>query len=211
MFTDDERSKYGIFISSFNEECDRGAVLVGAILLDESLNDLLSERLGKKHGVESFGRRIELSFKLGMISNRDRLDLITIQKIRNNCAHRLSGKAVEKGGPLVPFSFEGVKVECNSFHIVSDISRSPFKDYEYFKGPKKEFLWTLAVLHGRLIAAKIQSPPAITLPDRRVRFESTKACGSDRFSTFSVVIEDYCEQDEEVIFLSENDTPPTAS
>ncbi|OJH09106.1 MAG: hypothetical protein AOY29_07330 [Alcanivorax borkumensis] len=85
-----------------SEESDRGAVIVAASILDESLGEILKTFLlrpstkkdnlleGAYAPLGSFSAKIELSFRLGIIRKPIRQQLMLFKSIRNDVAHRLS-------------------------------------------------------------------------------------------------------------------------
>jgi len=97
-------SRYHTLIS---EESDRGAVIVAASILDESLGEILKAFLlqpaanndglldGAYAPLGSFSAKIELSFRLGIISKSIRRQLMLFKSIRNDVAHRLSVASLE--------------------------------------------------------------------------------------------------------------------
>ncbi len=97
-------SRYHKLIS---EESDRGAVIVAASILDESLGEILRTFLlqpaAKNDGLldgayaplGSFSAKIELSFRLGIIRKPTRRQLMLFKSIRNDVAHRISVASFE--------------------------------------------------------------------------------------------------------------------
>ncbi len=85
-----------------SEESDRGAVIVAASILDEKLGEILKVFLlppstkkddlldGAYAPLGSFSAKIELSFRLGIIRQPIRQQLMLFKSIRNDVAHRLS-------------------------------------------------------------------------------------------------------------------------
>lgn len=90
------------FLKEFEAETDRGAVLVGAALLDSRLERLLLSHmlLGKvaedlvKGGnapLGTFSARINATYAFGLITTAERKDLNLIRAIRNEFAHSEHG------------------------------------------------------------------------------------------------------------------------
>ncbi|ERS01254.1 hypothetical protein Q673_18665 [Marinobacter sp. EN3] len=85
-----------------SKESDRGAVIVAASILDESLGEILKAFLlspstrkddlldGAYAPLGSFSAKIELCFRLGIIRQPIRQQLMLFKSIRNDVAHRLS-------------------------------------------------------------------------------------------------------------------------
>lgn len=83
-------------------ESDRGAVIVAASILEENLGEILKAFLlrpstkkddlldGAYAPLGSFAAKIELSFRLGIIRQPIRQQLMLFKSIRNDVAHRLS-------------------------------------------------------------------------------------------------------------------------
>lgn len=87
------------FLDEFNKETDRGAVLVCASVLDETLKELLmtffpdtpsSKSLlsGGNAPIGTFSSRIDLCHALGLIQDDEHKELTLIRKIRNEFAHK---------------------------------------------------------------------------------------------------------------------------
>jgi hypothetical protein len=80
-------------------ESDRGAVIVGAAILDDLLQEVVVARLvssperedelfdGYNSPCSSFGSRIDLAYRIGSITARVRSDLHLIRRMRNDAAH----------------------------------------------------------------------------------------------------------------------------
>ncbi|MFV8517100.1 MltR family transcriptional regulator [Bacillus sp. SBS7] len=116
-------NEYLIALEEFEKELenssDRGLVLVCGSIIDQLLSDLLKMVLIKSDSVEkdlfkgnnvlaTFDARIKMSFYLGLISKKEKLNIIYLQRIRNKFAHQ-----------VVNISFENNEVinVCNNFEI----------------------------------------------------------------------------------------------
>lgn len=87
----------------FNKESDRACVILGAALLDSALETLLKTRLapitgshdslldGSTAPISSFSARIDLAYRIGLISPKFARDLHLIRKVRNDFAHNITG------------------------------------------------------------------------------------------------------------------------
>ena len=96
------------FLSLIESESDRGAVLVSASLLDSSLEDALKLRLleptdrddllfaGFTAPLSTFAAKIEMAFRLGIISQDTKSMLTVFRKLRNDCAHRVEFGSFEE-------------------------------------------------------------------------------------------------------------------
>lgn len=89
-------------IQSLLKESDRGCVILGAAMLDELLEELLTSFCRQapqdvKSSVKplfrgfaplsTFSARIQVAYALGILPNHVRDDLEIIRRIRNDCAH----------------------------------------------------------------------------------------------------------------------------
>jgi hypothetical protein len=94
--------RFGECIKVMSAESDRGAIVLGAALLDEGLHDLLAARMappvepedeildGYRSPCSSFGARIDLGYRLGAMGLETRASLHLIRKMRNDAAHASS-------------------------------------------------------------------------------------------------------------------------
>lgn len=101
---------FDFLISEFKKETDRAAVILVAAILDEKLTTLLKSRLiaipsanddlfeGGNAPISTFSSKIDVSFRLGLISSRFCRDLHLVRKIRNSFAHDIYGCSFENGG-----------------------------------------------------------------------------------------------------------------
>jgi hypothetical protein len=91
------------FCNQFEKESDRACVILSASMLDQALETLLKAYLvpisskeddfleGLYAPISSFSAKIDLSFRIGLISAKFCRDLHLIRKIRNEFAHNISG------------------------------------------------------------------------------------------------------------------------
>jgi hypothetical protein len=87
------------YLKTISEESDRGAVLVGASLLDDALGKALKKKLvsatknedslfdGGYSPLRSFAAKVELAFRLGLITRKTKQMLDTVRNLRNDFAH----------------------------------------------------------------------------------------------------------------------------
>ena len=91
-----------LFMSEFEKETDRAAGIVGAAILDSTLESVLKSRLvkspqakndslfdGPNPPLSSFGSRIDIAYRLGLISEEMSKVLHIVRRIRNSFAHDL--------------------------------------------------------------------------------------------------------------------------
>jgi DNA-binding MltR family transcriptional regulator len=85
----------------FKEESDRAVVILVGALLDNALSALLKSRLvasssdslfdGVNAPLSTFSARIDMAYRLGLISHQLSADLHLIKRIRNDFAHNVEG------------------------------------------------------------------------------------------------------------------------
>ena len=91
-----------LFMAEFEKETDRAAGIVGASILDSTLESILKSRLVKSQQAKndslfdgpnaplaSFGSRIDMAYRLGLISDEMSKVLHIVRRIRNSFAHDL--------------------------------------------------------------------------------------------------------------------------
>ena len=114
MFNSFENAE--ILTKEFEGASDRAAAIVGGAFLDEVLSELLQQFLvpDKKSDekvfegagpLSTFSFRIEMAFRLGLISKRERDTLHTIRSMRNDFAHQLKG---------ISFSSQSIRARCQN-------------------------------------------------------------------------------------------------
>lgn len=87
------------YLATITAESDRGAVLVAATLLDHALENVLRKKLvpsvesddslftGPYAPLRSFAAKIELAFRLGLLTRDTKRMLTIFRKLRNDLAH----------------------------------------------------------------------------------------------------------------------------
>lgn len=109
----EERSQqsywFNLLRSEFSKESDRASVILAVAMLDEALESLLRCHLvaiasssdslldGAYAPISTFSARIDLSFRLGLISSRFSRDLHIVRRIRNEFAHNVTGCSFDDG------------------------------------------------------------------------------------------------------------------
>jgi DNA-binding MltR family transcriptional regulator len=102
-------------------ESDRGAALIGAAYIDDSLKHVFLSRLGGDEKTKlslldfdgpigSFSSRIKLAYCLGWIGTEFRSDLDTLRGIRNDFAHERAA---------ISFSTESVRDRCKNLNALA--------------------------------------------------------------------------------------------
>jgi len=170
------------FFEEFNKESDRSCVILSAAVLDSALKTLFVTKLvpitsnqdtfldGPYSPISSFSSRIELAFRIGLISSRLARDLNLIRKIRNDFAHNITDCSFENSGVQNRLS-----ELCNSFGM-RELSEGRMKAFG--DSPRGRFQLIVGsiqfYLHG--ITSDIQSfeTPEEELPYRYVWSEDPK-------------------------------------
>lgn len=169
--TDEEsRQRFEELFTEMFSESDRGCILIGASVLDETLGLYLRSRLERndhvaKHAAEalfsgmgplsSFSSRIKLAYCLGLIEKWEFEDLERIRKIRNKAAHEYSGKSFADNEIIqITMHLQGAdhavsaaefyreKVEQSEMPKLKDASAPPTKE-------RLRFQFTVVYLAGR--------------------------------------------------------------
>lgn len=98
---------FDVLHAEFSKESDRAAVILTASIADELLRRVLIGRLvpvssssddlfdGGNAPLSTFSSRIEMAYRVGIISVRFARDLHLIRKIRNEFAHNIHGCSFE--------------------------------------------------------------------------------------------------------------------
>jgi DNA-binding MltR family transcriptional regulator len=136
---------FEVLLAEFGKESDRAAVILAASVADELLRTLLSAHLvpvtsstdelfdGANAPLGTFSSRIEMSYRLGLVSVKFARDLHLIRKIRNDFAHNIHG-----------CSFDDARIKSRILELSKShgiINRSPHR----FLGevlPRQAFLET---------------------------------------------------------------------
>ncbi|WP_200286722.1 MltR family transcriptional regulator [Pantoea ananatis] len=93
-----EVEKLGLFLKEFNQESDRGAALLAASMLDESLQKIIESCLisnssakqlisGFNAPLGTFSARLKAAHALGLIMDHEFNEIDLIRKIRNEFGH----------------------------------------------------------------------------------------------------------------------------
>lgn len=140
----------------FEKESDRAAVILTSSMLDSALTSLLRSFLVDTPNSEdelierpnaplsTFSAKIDISRRLGLISNKFCRDLHIIRRIRNEFAHNIAG-----------CSFSDTTIRSRVFELCKSsgiIERNPKKRKDFPDGPRGDFLvvssWMLFHLHS---------------------------------------------------------------
>lgn len=151
----------------FAKESDRAAAILVCSLFDNALVTLLRNTLvacptkdddlidSPNAPVSTFSSRIDLAFRLGLISSKFSRDLHLFRKIRNEFAHNIQG-----------CTFSNSSVHSRIIELVKSsglIDRNPIKRKESFPtGTRGDFLmtssWMLWVLNNKIEDSKPLNP-----------------------------------------------------
>ncbi|WP_299798552.1 hypothetical protein [uncultured Maribacter sp.] len=105
----DKHWNFHFLIEEFKKETDRAAVILSASLIDETITSLLKTYLvpipnakddffdGANSALSTFSAKIDMCYRLGIISSKFSRDLHLIRKIRNSFAHDVYGCDFENG------------------------------------------------------------------------------------------------------------------
>lgn len=130
------------FLSEFNRESDRGAVLNAAAILDEWLGKILKSFLADNKSAESltngfnaplgtFSSKVLAAHALGLIQDNEAEEITIIRKIRNEFGHNWKD-----------VSFETQKIE----DLANNLPWLGPKEYEDSSGPRDRFNAAIAIL-----------------------------------------------------------------
>ena len=103
-----EIEQLGHFLSEFNKESDRGAALVAASMLDERLQEILSNFFidkptskellsGFNAPLGTFSARASAAFSLGLLQENEFKEITLMRKIRNEFGHGWQSVSFESG------------------------------------------------------------------------------------------------------------------
>lgn len=150
-------SAFDFIINEFKKESDRAAVILIAAIFDEKLTTLLKATLvpiptskddffdGVNAPISTFSSKIDLSYRLGLISPQFTRDLHLIRKIRNILAH-----------DIYDCNFENKSIKSRIMELSKSCTMIPFYEHLINVGNKKVekgvrgvflFITTLMIVH----------------------------------------------------------------
>lgn len=100
---EDHQWQFRFLLDQFSQESDRAAVILVASILDESLATLLKSYLvpiptaqdslfdSATSPLSNFSSKIDMAFRIGLISSKLARDIHIVRKIRNSFAHDIYG------------------------------------------------------------------------------------------------------------------------
>jgi len=145
------------FLPTFITESERGCVLLAAALVEGHLEKMLTAKLVKVPEKEDpllnlyFARKIELAYRLGLISDRFRRDLNLLKDIRNYFAHNVfdcdfENEYIKTKLSELQSSFSFLDI---IFKVVMEDSVTAGQDFEGTEA-KKKFLLLMVFFLGNL-------------------------------------------------------------
>jgi hypothetical protein len=130
----DKIEKWNSYYREFSDKSDRAAAIVGAAMLEDTLEKVIrSHPIGKDVSgkkLRDFNAKIEEAYGLGLLADIQKQDLHTLREIRNCFAHEL---------PAVSFEESNIYELCNNLQI-----GKRFLPIEH--SPRQRFAATVAAL-----------------------------------------------------------------
>ena len=174
-----------ILSREFQGESDRACVILSATLLDTALEALLRARFlpnavstdslldGSNAPLASFSARIDMAYRLGLISAKFARDLHIIRRIRNDFAHNISGCTFEDTSVRDRVMALSQSSGTNNCHEswVRILGNTPKGHFELIVG---WMLWTLRALISTTSAITDASEEWGYKKDWRVSIDKTK-------------------------------------
>jgi DNA-binding MltR family transcriptional regulator len=141
------------FYDELKTESDRGCAVIGGAMIDQSLSQLIASflvddppavnyLLDPSGPLVSQPTRARLAYCLGILSTKQRDDIIAIGKIRNKFAHNLNGATFEQ---------DEIKNECNKLRSYYDTYIPALPSDNSQATPRKFFQVAIAVLVQGLV------------------------------------------------------------
>lgn len=159
------------FVSEFVKESDRAAVILGAAKIDTQLFQILQkvlianpagtdDLLDNERPLSSFSSRINMVYRLGLIDAELTRALHLIRRIRNSCAHELSGVSLTSGPHR-----DRIRELVAPLKHVSQFAelKNSFKGMAEIDEPAADFRMTVAIIMLRLnqVFHECQTLPAM--------------------------------------------------
>ncbi|RIV68404.1 hypothetical protein [Flagellimonas aequoris] len=116
-------NQWDFLLEQFQKESDRAAVILVVSIIDENLQTLLKTYLvptpsssdslfdSATSPLSNFSSKIDMAFRIGLISGKFARDLHIVRKIRNSFAHDIYGCNFENGSVI-----SRIRELENSFH-----------------------------------------------------------------------------------------------
>ena len=134
-------------IEEINDQSDRGAAIVGAAWVEESISAAIESFLhsapnawqrlfGGNGPLGTLSAKIDLSRLLGLITDTIRSDLHIIREVRNEFAHQIAHKTTHT---KLSFSTPHIKDKCMAIKCVA---------HEELTEPRAAFIRSCAILYA---------------------------------------------------------------
>lgn len=134
-------------IEEINDQSDRGAAIVGAAWLEESISAAIESFLhsdprawqrlfGGNGPLGTLSAKIDLSRLLGLITDAIRSDLHIIREVRNEFAHQIAHKSTHE---KLSFNTPHIKDKCMAIKCVAHEKRAD---------PRATFIRSCAILYA---------------------------------------------------------------
>jgi hypothetical protein len=165
----DQKSMESV-VTELNHASDRAAGIVGAVLVEESLTNLIRSRLNRDEEIMTellhssaplgaFSTKIKVGFLLGLYSADARKELITIKDIRNQYAHYIARS----------FEYESIRDKTNNLKL-SESTEFWFRAEEgkglvLYIGPNSK----PADFDVQPVVSKVDDPSKLKPRDRYIR------------------------------------------
>jgi DNA-binding MltR family transcriptional regulator len=141
--------QWNFLLEQFQKESDRAAVILVVSIIDENLETLLKSYLvpnptandslfdSATSALSNFSSKIDMAYRIGLISGKFARDLHIVRKIRNSFAHDIYGCNFQNGSVLAR-----IRELENSFHndILEVIERIDRND-NLLKGIRGKFIY----------------------------------------------------------------------
>lgn len=160
----DNEWKFNYLFEEFEKESDRAAVILTVSLIDEALHSLLKAYLvpvnsssdemfeGANAPIGTFSAKINMAYRLGLISTKFTRDVHLLRKIRNSFAHDLYGCDFKNGSVksrIVELNKSISSIDCNNLR-----EHQPIKNLTISEGTRGDFLvlcsFMLQTLHDKI-------------------------------------------------------------
>lgn len=149
------------FLEEFQNASDRATAVLGAAYLDEVIGDLLvafmidensfvnASILGRGTGrgiLDSFSKRTDMAYALGLLRSDEKRDMSLIRKIRNSFAHEIQS---------LSFDTDEIRNRCFELKSAKDTLEGPLKGSMFEDTPRFRFTLSVAMI-GNFISYRTQ-------------------------------------------------------
>ena len=174
------------FFTSIEKETDRACAVLGCVLLDELLADLLRRvmiedapsAIFKRGPLSNFSAKIDTAYYFGHLSRNEYEELGRIRKVRNEFAHRLDPDLTFDSQPIRDFSLALKLPELNIATVGLEHGAVPIEMRRYLTNPRDAFVLSLRLMAG-LIQRRARE---YERPEERDSFKDTLVGLNHRFT-----------------------------